>query len=276
MNTVSSRIEEINNVNNTLENKKKELCDSTSTIKQEMSNAFQEIRLKLQKKEKEIMEKTDIFLQEHVQELNTYSRILQSKIISLNKILDTINSNIMRKDEVNLLNFYSDSYSKITHTTEAEIPEIPDLNAIYNMKIAINPTSFETMISNLNGLFLEITSMKGYEINKLNNSYKYSIRRDMYGSTPLNTNGSANNNNINVNNSFSSLNNINANVNNNQSRNNSNFRNIGNSNSGRTMKMNTGSVNNDYGKGNIVNNFFIFYFFLYFISHFFRIILLSL
>ena len=41
---------------NTLENKKKELCDSTSTIKQEMSNAFQEIRLKLQKKEKEIIE----------------------------------------------------------------------------------------------------------------------------------------------------------------------------------------------------------------------------
>ena len=260
MNSVSARIEEIRKVNNTLENKKKELCDSTNTIKQEMSNAFQEIRLKLQKKEKEIMEKTDIFLQEHIQELNTYSRILQSKIISMNKTLDTINSNIMRKDEVNLLNFYSDSFNKITHTTEAEIPEIPDLNNIYNMKIAINPTSFETMISNLNGLFLEITSMKGYEINKLNNSYKYSIRRDMYGSTPLHTNGSANNNMINSgnvnNNSFSSLNNNNTNAGN-QSKNNSSFRNVGsNANTGRTMKINSNN-NNDYSKGNVVNIFFL-------------------
>lgn len=259
MNTVSSRIEEINKVNLTLENKKKELCDSTNTIKQEMSNAFQEIRLKLQKKEKEIMEKTDIFLQEHIQELNTYSRILQSKIISMNKTLDTINSNILRKDDVNLINFYSDSYNKIIHSTEAEIPEIPDLNAIYNMKIAINPTSFETMISNLNGLFLEITSMKGYEMNKLNNSYKYSIRRDMYGSTPLNTNGSANNNN--VNNSFSSINNTN-NHNVNNSRTNS-HKNI---NSGRNVKMSVN--NNDYMKGNVVIKINIF-------LYFFRIILSS-
>jgi hypothetical protein len=188
------------------------------------------------------MEKTDIFLQEHIQELNTYSRILQSKIISMNKIMDTINSNIMRKDEINLLNFYSDSHSKITHSAEAEIPEIPDLNSIFNMKIAINPTSFETMISNLNGLFLEIVSMKGFEINKLNNSHKYSIRRDMYGTTPLNTNGSAvnNNNNFNnINNSFSSVNNNINNMNNlninNQSRNNSSIKKI---NTGRNLKIN--------------------------------------
>lgn len=248
MNSVSARIEEISKVNMTLENKKKELCDSTNTIKQEMSNAFQEIRLKLEKKEKEIMEKTDIFLQEHIQELNTYSRILQSKIISMNKTLDTINSNIMRKDEVNLLNFYSDSCNKISHTIEAEIPEIPDLNAIYNMKIAINPSSFETMISNLNGLFLEITSMKGYEINKMNNSYKYSIRRDMYGSTPLNTNGSANNN---INNSFSS-------ANNNQSRN--SIRNVNNPGPGRVNnRVNVSNLN----KGNEVFLFFVFYSFIF-------------
>lgn len=171
-----------------------------------MANAFQEIRLKLQKKEKEIMDKTDIFLQEHLQELNTYSRILQSRIISLNKTIDTINSNIMRKDEVNLINFFSESSNKIIHSAESEIPEIPDLNAIYNMKVSINQTSFEQMINNLNGLFLEITSLKGYDINKLNNNYKFSIRRDLYGSTPLNT---YSNNANNVNNSFSSLKNKN-------------------------------------------------------------------
>ena len=262
MNTVASRVDEINKVNLTLDNKKKELCDSTNTIKQEMSNAFQEIRLKLEKKEKEIMEKTDLFLQEHIQELNTYSRILQSKIISMNKMMDTINSNIMRKDEVNLLNFYSDSCNKIIHSAEAAIPEIPDLNAIFNMKIVINPSSFETMISNLNGLFLEITSIKGYEMNKLNNSHKYSIRRDMYGTTPLNTNGNVNN----MNNSFSSVNNNNVNK---QSRNNnmdsySNMLINTNPNSGKNMKGNK----MDYGKGNIVS-FFVFFVFIFIFLFFF-------
>lgn len=209
-------MDEINRVNNALENKKKELVDSTNTIKQEMANAFQEIRLKLQKKEKEIMDKTDIFLQEHLQELNTYSRILQSKMIALNKNIDTINSNLMRKDEINLINFYSDTSNKILHSMESEIPEIPDLNAIFNMKVSINQSSFEQMVNNLNGLFLEITSLKGYEINKLNNSYKYSFRRDMYGSTPLNTYGNNPNNLMpvnQVNNSFSSVKNKNINSN---------------------------------------------------------------
>ncbi len=212
---MQERVDEINRVHSALENKKKELIDSTNTVKQEMANAFQEIRLKLQKKEKEIMDKTDIFLQEHLQELNTYSRILQSKIISFNKTIDTINSNLMRKDEANLINFYSDSSNKIMHSVESEIPEIPDLNAIYNMKVSINQTSFEQMVNNLNGLFLEITSLKGYDMNKLNHSYKYSIRRDLYGSTtPLNTYNNTANNAMplnQINNSFSSAKNKNNN-----------------------------------------------------------------
>jgi len=206
-----------------------------------MANAFQEIRLKLQKKEKEIMDKTEVFLQEHLQELNTYSRILQSKMISLNKMIDTINSNILRKDEVNLINFYSESSNKIVNSTEAEIPEIPDLNAIFNMKISINQTSFEQMINNLNGLFLEITSLKGYEINKMNNSYKYSIRRDLYGATPLNTYSNSANNNVmvanNINSSFSSTKNKNNQV-------------------GQTIKNHLNfamSNTNDFMKNNLVN-----------------------
>ena len=67
-----------------------------------MSNAFEDIILKLKKKEKEIMDKADVFLQENLNEINTYTRVIQSKIISLNKMIDTINSNMVRKDEVML------------------------------------------------------------------------------------------------------------------------------------------------------------------------------
>lgn len=221
-----------------------------------MANAFQEIRLKLQKKEKEIMDKTDIFLQEHLQELNTYSRILQSRIFSINKTIDTINSNIMRRDEVNLINFYAENFNKIIHSTESEIPEIPDLNAIYNMKISINQTSFEQMINNLNGLFLEITSLKGYEMNKLSNPYKYSIRRDMYGTTPLNTysNNANNTNQNNANNSFSS-------INKNKTHNLSSGNILNQGSQGIKSQLNLGfSSSNDFAKNNLVIIIIIYYY----------------
>jgi hypothetical protein len=186
---VQNRIQELSNVQFSIDNKKKELVDSTNLLKQEMSSAFEEIKMRLQKKEKEIMEKADLFLQEHLQELSTYSRVLQSKIISFNKLIDGINSNVTRKDEINLLNFYSENKNRILGNIESEIPEIPDFNSIYNMKVNINQSSFEGMINNLNALHMEITSMKGFEVSKLQqNTQKFAIKRDLYGAKSVQNN----------------------------------------------------------------------------------------
>jgi len=96
--------------------KKKDLVDNTSSIKKEMSNAFEDIIVKLRRKEKEIMDKADMFLQENLNEINTYTRVLQSKIISLNKMIDTINSNMVRKDEVSnyMIIFFYVSLGELT------------------------------------------------------------------------------------------------------------------------------------------------------------------
>jgi hypothetical protein len=177
------RIHDIHSVQNALDLKKKELTESTNEIKQQMSASFEEIRIRLQKREKEILEKADLFLQEHLQELNTYSRVLNSKTASLNKIIDTINSNILRKDEVNLLNFYSESSNKILNSAESDIPDIPDFNTIYNMKVTVNQNSFDSLINSLNGLHMEITSLKGFEVNKTMNPQRFAIKRDLYGSS---------------------------------------------------------------------------------------------
>ncbi len=100
MGTVNTKISDISEVQNMLELKKKDLIDNTNSIKKEMGNAFEDIIQKLKRKEKEIMEKADLFLQENLNEINTYTRVLQSKVISLSKMIDTINSNMVRKDEV--------------------------------------------------------------------------------------------------------------------------------------------------------------------------------
>jgi uncharacterized secreted protein with C-terminal beta-propeller domain len=99
---VKDKIDEFNMFQSTIDLKKKDIVDTTNSVKQQMASAFEEIRLRLMKKEKELMERADDFLAEHLQELNTYTRVVQSNIISFSKVIDTINSNILRRDEVKL------------------------------------------------------------------------------------------------------------------------------------------------------------------------------
>ena len=124
-----------------------------------------------------------------MQEFNTYSRILQSKIISLNKLIDSISSNVMRKDEMTLLNFYSENKNKIINTAEiTDLPNIPDFNTIHNMKVTINPSTFDTLINAMNALHLEITSLKGFDINTVQANQRFVTRRNMYGFGALSNN----------------------------------------------------------------------------------------
>ncbi len=184
---VNNRIKDITSVHNFLEGRKKEIVENTNTIKSEISKSFEDIRSRLVKKEKEILEKADVFLQENLQELNTYSRVLQSKIISFNKIIDSVNSNLIRRDEVSLLNYYSENKNKIYQSIDAEIPEIPDFNTLYSLKVSINQSSFQNFIDTLNAIHVEISAIKGYEIAKLKNTRQYSIKRDLYGAKNINS-----------------------------------------------------------------------------------------
>jgi hypothetical protein len=111
--------------------------------------------------------------------MNTFTRIINSKVITLNRIIDSINSNIVRKDEVTLLNFYSENYNKVAQSSETEIPDIPKLDILTNLEVCINQDSIETLINNLNGIQLEITSMKGVKLNQIPRMNK--VKRDIYG-----------------------------------------------------------------------------------------------
>jgi hypothetical protein len=184
---VNSRIKDISSVQIFLDTRKKELVDNTNIIKNEINQTFEEIRSRLLKKEKEILEKADSFLQENLQELNTYSRVLQSKIISFNKIIDSVNANLIRRDEVTLLNYYSENKNKICQSIEADIPEIPDFNTINSLKVSINQNSFQSLIDTLNAIHVEISAIKGFEITKIKNIRQYSIKRDLYGAKNINS-----------------------------------------------------------------------------------------
>ena len=110
---IISKIKELNSTQKNIEQKKKEISVLNNKCKIDIRQTFDELRNLLNKKEKEIMEKTENTLNDNFNELNTYNQIINSKIILLTKLNETVNAYLMRKDELNLINFYTENKNKI-------------------------------------------------------------------------------------------------------------------------------------------------------------------
>ena len=184
-NHINSRIKELSTTQKNIEQKKREINNLNNKCRIDIRQAFDELRNLLNKKEKEILEKAENTLNDNVNELDTYNHIIQSKILLLNKLNETVNVYLMRKDELNLINFYTENKNKILSQTELnEINNINDLNikSFSNLKIEIDKSSFDAMISSINSLNYEINTLKGFDIRNRYNLGKFTAKRNLYGS----------------------------------------------------------------------------------------------
>ena len=183
-NIIISRIKELNSTQKNIEQKKREINNLNSKCKIDIRQAFDELRNLLNKKEKEIINKTENTLNDNFNELNTYNQIINSKIILLNRLNETVNAYLMRKDELNLINFYTENKNKILTQTELnEINNINDLNinSLSNLKIDIDKSSFDAMISAINTLNFDINTFKGFDIRNIYSLGKFQAKRNLYG-----------------------------------------------------------------------------------------------
>ena len=183
-NIICSRIKELNSTQKNIEQKKREINNLNIKCKIDIRQAFDELRNLLNKKEKEIINKTENTLNDNFNELNTYYQIINSKIILLNRLNETVNAYLMRKDELNLINFYTENKNKILTQTELnEINNINDLNinSLSNLKIDIDKSSFDAMISAINTLNFDINTFKGFDIRNIYSLGKFQAKRNLYG-----------------------------------------------------------------------------------------------
>ena len=179
---IGEKISELNDNKRNLEQKKSNIGIINQKCKNDIKNAFQIIRIRLNEKEKEIIEKTESTLRDNINELNTYIHVIQGKIATLNKIIDTLNAHMMRKDELTLINYYCDNKNNILSQIEMnENKGIFNINAISDLKINIDKNSFDNMLISLNNLNFEINSFKGIDINNQFENGKYTAQRNLYG-----------------------------------------------------------------------------------------------
>lgn len=80
---ISSKIDDLHVVEQRLEARKWEVIDQTNTIKQKMANAFEDIRQRLDKKEREAMQNADMFMDTKIKEMDSLQRILSGWSMTL-------------------------------------------------------------------------------------------------------------------------------------------------------------------------------------------------
>ena len=191
---ISEKITELNYNKRNIDQKKNNIGSLNQRYKNEIKNAFQIIRIRLNEKEKEIIDKTEMALKDSVNELNTYAHVIQGKIATLNKILDSLNAIMMRKDELMLINYYCDNKNNILSKIEqAENKNLFNINANSNIRINIDKSSFDNMLISLNNLNFEINSLKGVDISNHFDNGKFIAHRNLYG---LDNNYDSFNNNL--------------------------------------------------------------------------------
>ena len=179
---IGNKINELNNEKRNIEQKKSDIGTINLRCKNEIKNSFQVIRIRLNEKEKEIMEKMESTLKDNLNELNTYIHLIQGKIATLNKIIDSLNAHLMRKDELTLINYYCDNKNNILSQIEnTDNSKCFNINAISDLKINIDKNSFNNMLTSLNNLDFEINCFRGVDISNQFDNGKYAAQRNLYG-----------------------------------------------------------------------------------------------
>ena len=72
-----------------------------------MANAFEELRQRLDKKERELMVNTDQFMEKNIAEVESFIRLINGRCMNLGATVDLIKHQIQQNDDCGLMNFYA-------------------------------------------------------------------------------------------------------------------------------------------------------------------------
>ena len=116
------------------------MIEQSQTAKQYMANAFEELRQRIDARERELMQKCDDEASEHMAELEQTQRILKGKQSALLSAVDELDSKIKQNDDVAVAVFYADSLEMIKRTClmESDLPQFRDIPQRVNLSAKID------------------------------------------------------------------------------------------------------------------------------------------
>lgn len=97
---LSSKIEEERMLEEKCENHKKEVKENNRYLKNQVAELFAELRNRLDKKEKEILNNLDVAVEEGIKDISNLSKALENKAAALSATYDLISNHVAARDEV--------------------------------------------------------------------------------------------------------------------------------------------------------------------------------
>lgn len=162
--SIGSRVEELGLVEQRIDQNRRELSQVVATAKLQMSKAFEEVRQRLTKKESELAQNSDNFLQESLSELDSHLRSAREKVRSLDETSAKIRAHINTADHVALLNYYADVRGFLQQTLAGEasttVAHIPE-SATQRVYLAVEHTNAH--VESLQSMHQAISSMRGLD-----------------------------------------------------------------------------------------------------------------
>lgn len=110
---LTDKIDELRNYEDKYNGKRKELGDSVKMLRKTLNDTFNDLRQRIDAKEKEIAASLDSILDEAIGEVNGEVSTINSRIQSYKECLDEVNSFVCSKDETHLLNYFAANSGKI-------------------------------------------------------------------------------------------------------------------------------------------------------------------
>ena len=157
--------------------------------KKDIRSSFDQIRLKLNNKEKEIIANTENILRKNIEKLTNFNNILRNKMNSLKKIVDNINIFLYKKEELNTINFFCENKNKILEKAKiSELDNMPDLDIYSNIRIESDKNSLNNLLNAIEDFQISLNNFKGLDINIKNKKNYRKNTNDFYDDIELRNN----------------------------------------------------------------------------------------
>ena len=111
------------------------MSEQAQTAKQYMANSFEELRQRLDQKERELMQKCDEEAHEHKAELDHTQRLIKGRQSTLVGAIDDLDQKIKTNDDASLVEFYAENFETIKRTCliESDLPAFKDVPEKINL-----------------------------------------------------------------------------------------------------------------------------------------------
>ena len=163
---LSNKVDEVEMAEERLESRKKEIFEQTQTCKQQIQHSFEDLRARLDKRERELLLEADKVQEENLQEIESCSRALISKAGVLRSMLDKSTKVVKGSEPVELLNFYAEQKVSLEAQATADHNLAYSIEKIIGMKCYIDPQDTANHIDSIKGLQTTVKSLGGVEKQK--------------------------------------------------------------------------------------------------------------